>query len=46
MISDLISNKVTGPNNIKNMKLAENCTANNLSVLFNLFFHQESSQIN
>ena len=40
IISDLSSNKATGPNNIpiKIMKLAKNCFANNLSVLFNLSF--------
>ena len=40
IISDLSSNKATGPNSIpiKIMKLAKDCIANNLSVLFNLSF--------
>ena len=40
ILSDLSDNKVTGANSIpiKIMKLAENCIANNLSVLLNLSF--------
>ena len=40
IISDFSCNKAIGPNNIpiKIMKLAKDCIANNLSVLFNLSF--------
>ena len=40
IISDLSSNKATGPNSIpiKIMKIAKDSIANNLSVLFNLSF--------
>lgn len=40
ILSDLSDNKVTGANSIpiKIMKLAENCIANNLSVLLNPSF--------
>ena len=40
IISDLSSNKATGPNSIpiKIMKLTKDCITNNLSVLFDLSF--------
>ena len=40
IISDFSCNKETGPNSIpiKIMELAKNCIANNLPVVFNLYF--------